>query len=123
MKLNRPTVLVSVSMFMIMGAYSTVVLAEKNVTLSQKMLTPVIEYQCSQELKSAKAWKAATFFMQAEQQKEIQKSVCQCVSKHALDDVASKDLMLAAVNETEKNKLIKKAVFNSIRGCAQQALN
>ena len=40
-----------------------------------------------------------------------------------MDYMASKDLMTAAVNETEKNKLISKAVLNSMRGCAQQVLN
>lgn len=92
-------------------------------SLTQKMLKPVIEYQCTQELKTSKAWKAATIFMSAAQQKDNQKSICQCVSEHAMDDMNAKDLLVAAVDEAEKSKLVKKAVFNSIRGCAQQALN
>lgn len=87
------------------------------------MLKSVIEYQCEQELKSSKAWKAASLLMSAQQQKSNQQAVCACVSEHAMDNIAATDLLAAAVNETEKNKLLRKAVFNSIRGCTQQALN
>ena len=92
-------------------------------SLSQRMLKPVIEYQCSQELNSSKIWKGAALCMSAKQKKDSQAAICQCVSEHAMDDIGAKDLMTAAVNETEKNKLISKAVLNSMRGCAQQVLN
>ena len=102
---------------------SSAAMAEKSQSLSQKMLKPVIEYQCGQELNASKVWKGASMFMSAVQKKDNQTAICQCVSEHAMDDMTAKDLMTAAVSESEKNKLISKAVLNSLRGCAQQALN
>ena len=98
-------------------------MAEKSPSLSQKMLKPVIEYQCEQELNASKAWKGAAMFMNAQQKKANQAAICECVGDHAMDNITAKDLMTAAVNETEKHQLISRAILNSLRGCAQQALN
>ncbi|OTG72412.1 hypothetical protein B9T26_10340 [Acinetobacter sp. ANC 4169] len=95
---------------------------DKNSTLTQKMLKPVIEQSCKSELKDSKVWKTAAFFMNSEQQSTTQKQICGCVSDHALNDVSVKDLALASVNEAAKNSLIKQAVVNSVKGCAQDAL-
>lgn len=103
--------------------FSSAAMAEKSQSISQKMLKPVIEYQCGQELNASKVWKGASMFMSAAQKKDNQTAICQCVSEHAMDEMTAKDLMIAAVSESEKNKLISKAVLNSLRGCVQQALN
>lgn len=103
--------------------FTSTAMADKSQSLSQKMLKPVIEYQCGQELNASKVWKGAAMFMNAQQKKDNQTAICECVSNHAMDNMSAKDLMTAAMNETEKNKLISKAVLNSLRGCAQQALN
>ncbi len=103
--------------------FTSTAMADKSQSLSQKMLKPVIEYQCGQELNASKVWKGAAMFMNAQQKKDNQIAICECVSNHAMDNMSAKDLMTAAMNETEKNKLISKAVLNSLRGCAQQALS
>ena len=91
-------------------------------SMTQKMLKPVISYQCQQELKASKVWKAASWVMSAEQQKSNQDSICGCVSEHAMDEMGAKDLALAFVNEAEKDKLVRKAVTNSLKGCVAQAI-
>lgn len=89
---------------------------------TQKMLKPLIELQCESELKSSKLWQASTFFMSSTQQSAKQKQICACVGEHALDQVPTKDLFMAMVNESAKNKLVQQAVMNSLKGCAQEAI-
>lgn len=91
-------------------------------TWTQKVFKPLIELQCANELKSSKIWQASSFFFSAEQQQKAQQNICGCVSDNALNDVSTKELLLASVNETAKNKLINHAISNSLKGCAQEAL-
>lgn len=95
---------------------------EKGTTLTQKMLKPLIELQCQSELQQSKLWKASSLFMSETKQNHLQNSVCGCVSDHALDDISTKELVIASVNTSAKDKLIRQAVMNSLSGCAQQAL-
>jgi hypothetical protein len=92
-------------------------------SLTQKMLKPVIAYQCQQELQQSKIWKAASWLMSVEQKQSHQDSICGCVSEHAMNDMSAKDVALALVNEAEKDKLVRKAVVNSLKGCMAQAVN
>jgi uncharacterized protein (DUF305 family) len=92
-------------------------------SLTQKMLKPVIAYQCQQELQQSKVWKAASWLMSAEQKQSNQDSICGCVSEHAMNDMGAKDVALALVNEAEKDKLVRKAVLNSLKGCVAQAVS
>lgn len=96
--------------------------SEKGATLTQKMLKPLIELQCQAELQQSKLWKASSLFMSETKQNHLQNSVCGCVSDHALDDISTKELVMASVNASAKDKLIRQAVMNSLSGCAQQAL-
>ncbi|MDK1683765.1 hypothetical protein ACBQ24_03040 [Acinetobacter terrestris] len=95
---------------------------DKNSTLTQKMLKPVVEQGCKSELNDSKIWKSAALFMSSERQSSVQKQICGCVSDHALNDVSVKELAMASVSEEAKNSLIKQAILNSIKGCAQEAL-
>ena len=92
-------------------------------SLTQKMLKPVLEQSCKSELNDSKIWQSAAFFMSVERQTGLQKQICACVSDHALNNISAKDLALASVSESAKNSLIKQAVLNSVKGCAQEALN
>lgn len=92
-------------------------------SLTQKVLKPVIAYQCQQELKESKVWKAASWLMTAEQKQSNRDSICGCVSEHAMNEMGAKDVALALVNEAEKDKLVRKAVVNSLKGCMAQAVS
>lgn len=95
----------------------------KNSTLTQKMLKPVVEQACKSELNDSKIWQSAALFMSVERQGSVQKQICGCVSDNALNDVSAKELVMASVNEAAKDSLIQQAVLNSVKGCAQAALN
>ena len=92
-------------------------------SLTQKVLKPVIAYQCQQELKDSKVWRAASWLMTTEQKKSNQDAICGCVSEHAMNDMGAKEVALALVNEAEKDKLVRKAVLNSLKGCMAQAVS
>jgi hypothetical protein len=92
-------------------------------SLTQKVLKPVIAYQCQQELKQSKVWRAASWLMTAEQKQSNQASICACVSDNAMNEMGAKDIALALVNEAEKDKLVRKAVINSLKGCMAQAVS
>ena len=91
-------------------------------SLTQKMLKPLIEQKCGSELNANKIWQASSLFWSKSQQDHAQKKICGCVSENALNDVSNKELLMATVNESAKNKLIENAVINSIKGCAQEVL-
>ena len=91
-------------------------------SLTQKMLRPVIAYQCQQELKDSKVWSAASWLMSAQQKQTHQDRICGCVSQHAMNDMDAKDVALAVINEDEKNRLVRQAVMNSLKGCIAEAV-
>ncbi|OAL81681.1 hypothetical protein AY606_02835 [Acinetobacter sp. SFB] len=100
----------------------SVFVTDKNSTLMQKMLKPVVEQACKSELNDSKIWQSAALFMSSERQNSVQKQICGCVSENALNAVSAKDLVMASFNEEVKNSLIKQAVLNSVKGCVQDAL-
>lgn len=86
-------------------------------SLTQKMLKPVIEYQCVVELKDSKIWNASTYFMLDANKNKLQSEVCGCIGEYALENVPTKTLLQATVSEEAKNKLVKQVVLNSLKGC------
>lgn len=93
-----------------------------NKTLSQKMLRPVIAHECQSELTKSRVWKASSLFLAKDTQTQIKDQACACVSEHALDDVATSQILKATVSETAKNELVRQAVVNSLSGCLQDTL-
>ncbi|WP_372404354.1 hypothetical protein ACDW34_06170 [Acinetobacter piscicola] len=89
-------------------------------SVTQKMLKPLIEQQCATELKNSKVWQTSSLFWSTTQQSNAQHKICGCVSENALNNVGTKELWVASVNESAKNKLIEKAVVNSLKGCAAE---
>lgn len=83
----------------------------------QKVLKPVVNYQCHQELKNSKLWKATTLVVGQEKRQAWQNQACECVSENALKDVPAQQLAHAMVNEEAKNQLVRQAVLNSVKGC------
>jgi hypothetical protein len=95
---------------------------DKNSALTRKMLKPVIEQSCKNELNNSKVWQAAALFMSFDQQTAVQKQICGCVGEHALQNISAKELAMASIDESAKNSLIQQAVMNSVKGCVQDAL-
>jgi hypothetical protein len=83
----------------------------------QTVLQPVVKYQCHQELKTSKVWKAMTLLVGETKQQEWQNQACECISENALKDVPTETLLKATVNEDTKNELIRQAIANSLKGC------
>ena len=91
-------------------------------SIRQKLLKPIIDLQCQNELKASKIWQASSIFLSESQLKNAQQKVCGCVSENALNNVSNKNLLLASVDEETKNKVIHQAVVNSLKGCAKEVL-
>ena len=96
--------------------------SSKTASLTQSMLKPFIEQQCSSELKASKLWRASALFLSTAQQSRTQTKVCECVGENAMNDISAKDLLMATVNESAKNELMHHAIMNSLTACAQQVL-
>lgn len=92
-----------------------------NMTVTQKLLQPVIQYQCDIELNESKLWKVSTYLMTAPNKAQLQKEVCACVSINALNDISTQDLLKATLSEEAKNAVAKQAALNSVRACILQA--
>ena len=86
-------------------------------TLTQRTLKPVIEYQCAKELKASKFWTASTYFMQDKNKAELEQNVCSCVGEHALKDNPPSTLLKSTQDEEVKSKLTQQAIANSLKGC------
>ena len=93
-----------------------------DVSVMQKALKPLIEYECEQELKASKVWKASTFLMQDSNKVQLEAKVCGCVGEHALKDVPAKTLLKTTVSEEAKNELTRQAVANSLKGCVAELI-
>ena len=91
-------------------------------TLTQRTLKPVIEYQCAKELKASKFWTASTYFMQDKNKAELEKDVCSCVGEHALKDIPASTLLKATLDEAVKSKITQQAIANSLTGCMSEFL-
>ncbi len=91
-------------------------------SLTQKLLKPVIAYQCQSELKESKIWKAASWLMTLEQKQAHQDRICGCVSEHAMNNMNAKDVAQAMLDEEHKNRLVRQAVLNSLKGCISEVI-
>ena len=93
-----------------------------DMTLTQRTLKPVIEYQCAKELKASKFWTASTYFMQDKNKAELEQNVCSCVGENALKDIPASTLLKATLDEEVKSKLTQQAIANSLKGCMTEFL-
>lgn len=91
--------------------------ASKDISIAKKMIKPLINAQCGQELDQSKLWNVSTYLMKASNKSQLHKEVCACVAQHALTDIPSQDLMRAMIDEDLKHQLIQKAVLNSAKAC------
>lgn len=91
--------------------------ANANMTLTQRVLKPVIQYQCEQEVDQSNIWKMATYLMNADHKKQLKQDTCDCVSDHALKDIPAKELAKAVVDDKAKEEVIQKAMMNSLKSC------
>ena len=94
-----------------------------NINVTRTKRDSLIELQCANELKSSKIWQASAFLWSSTQQNQAQEKICACVSDNALNDIPATELLKATVSESAKDSLVQKAVMNSLKGCAKEALN
>lgn len=94
--------------------------ASNDTSVAKKMLKPLINTQCGQELDQSKLWNVSTYLMTASNKQQFRKEVCECVAEHALTDIPSKDLLRAMIDDEVKNQVTQKAVLNSAKACILQ---
>lgn len=108
------------SLILVLSALCLSACSNADMTLTQRTLKPVIEYQCVKELNNSKFWKVSTYLMQDKKKAELEQAVCSCVGEHALKDVPAKTLLKATVDEDAKSELTKQAIANSLKGCIKE---
>ncbi len=94
-----------------------VYLLKTDIGLTQKLLKPVVVYQCGVELEATRLWKVSTALLGEE--KEIsskRKSVVAWV-KNALNDIPAITLLRAVVDEQVKKQVVQQGVLNTLKGC------
>lgn len=101
----------------VLALFTSTFVQAADLSMTQRILKPVIQYQCEQELDGSKAWKVSTYLMSEERKSQLKKENCDCVSDHALKNIPAKDLLKATVNEEAKSAITKQAVLNSIQYC------
>lgn len=94
--------------------------ANNDMSVAKKILKPVINSQCAQELDQSKVWNISTYLMTESNKQQFRKEVCECVAEHALTDIPSKDLLRSMIDENVKDQVIQKAVLNSAKACILQ---
>lgn len=91
--------------------------ASAQMSMTQKLLKPMIEHQCAVELKDSKFWKASTYFMLDANKTKLQTETCACIGEHALENVPAKMLLQATLNDDVKNQVVRQAMLNSLKSC------
>lgn len=108
------------SLALITMIFASCAAANNDTSVAKKMLKPMINKQCGQELDQSKLWKLSTYLLSTSKKSQLQKEVCDCIAEHALTDIPTKDLLLTVVNEEVKNQVTEKAILNSAKGCILQ---
>src|SRR5690606_6863697 len=93
-----------------------------DMTLTQRTLKPVLEYQCAKEWKASKFWTASTYFMQYKNKAKREQNLCSCEGDHAIKDIPASTLLKATLNEEVKSKITRQAIANSLKGCMTEFL-
>ena len=105
------------SVLSLLAVFAATLTQAAELSVTQRILKPIIQYQCEQELDQSKAWKVATYLMSDQKKLELKNEQCNCVSDHALKNIPAKELLKATVNEEAKSAITKQAVLNSIQYC------
>lgn len=104
------------------GAFLTCSSAMAGQTLAQKVLAPVIRYQCHEQLDGSRLWQASTFLLQLHKKQKLANQVCDCVAGNALNDIKTTDLAKVLVSEETKRQVSYQAVKNSLSICVPKLL-
>ena len=101
---------------MLSGLFSMAAVGH-SATFTQKIMRPVIEYQCHQKLEDSKLWRVSSVLMSTQYRQTLANQVCDCVAENALNDVSATELAAALVSEERKSQLVKQVVKNSLSIC------
>lgn len=101
----------------LLGVCMAVSVTTHSASIGQKLLQPLIRYQCQNTLDDSKLWTVSTVLMSTTNKASLAEKVCDCVSENALNDVTNTELSKALFSEESKNKLVRQAVVNSLSIC------
>ena len=88
-----------------------------DLTITQKLLKPVVVYQCGIELEATRLWKVSTALLGEEKKNQLQTKICGCVGENALKDIPATTLLHAVVDEQVKKQVVQQGVLNTLKGC------
>lgn len=101
----------------LLGVCMSVSVTAHSTGMGQKLLQPLIRYQCQHTLDDSKLWTVSTVLMSTANKVRLAGKVCDCVSENALNDVTNTELSKALFSEESKNKLVRQVVINSLSIC------
>ena len=102
---------------MVVFVLFAVYLLKTDTGLTQKLLKPVVVYQCGVELEATRLWKVSTALLGEEKKNQLQTQICGCVGENALKDIPATTLLRAVVDEQVKKQVVQQGVLNTLKGC------
>ena len=109
----KKIIAVLVVIFVLFAVY----LLKTDIGLTQKLLKPVVVYQCGVELEETRLWKVSTALLGEEKKNQLQTQICGCVCENALKDIPATTLLHAVVDEQVKKQVVQQGVLNTLKGC------
>ena len=109
----KKMIAVLVVIFVLFAVY----LLKTDTGLTQKLLKPVVVYQCGVELEATRLWKVSTALLSEEKRNQLQTKICGCVGENALKDIPATTLLHAVVDEQVKKQVVQQGVLNTLKGC------
>ena len=106
-----------IGLLVVIFALVAVYLLKTDTGLTQKLLKPVVVYQCGIELEATRLWKVSTALLGEEKKNQLQTKIFGCVGENALKDIPATALLHALVDEQVKQQVVQQGVLNTLKGC------
>ncbi len=105
-----------------MDPNTTATTINTGVGIGKTVFQSAVNQQCRQEMANSTLWKMSKIVYNRSKRERITYSVCDCVSKKAVQGVTLDQLVLAAVDKNAKKTLILSSVNKSLTGCYKQTI-
>ena len=106
-----------IALLVVIFVLFAVYLLKTDIGLTQKLLKPVVVYQCGVELEATRLWKVSTALLGEEKKNQLQTQICGCVGENALKDIPATTLLRAVLDEQVKKQVVQQGVLNTLKGC------
>ena len=106
-----------IALLVVIFVLFAVYLLKTDTGLTQKLLKPVVVYQCGAELEATRLWKVSTALLGEEKKNQLQTKICGSMGDNALKDIPATLLLHAAVDEQVKKQVVQQGVLNTLKGC------